>query len=944
MLFLKTFGGLSVESDGTPGSGAARQRKTLALLALLAAAGRRGTSRDKLSAYLWPESDAEHARNLLKQACYALRRDLQAPAVFLGAVQLRLNPDVITSDLQSFEDALDRGDPARAVAAHTGPFLDGFYLAGAGEFERWVEETRAALKRRVGEALESLATQAAAAEDARTAVKWWRQLAALDPLSAHPALGLLRALVAAGERTSALAYGRAHEHMVRQELGAAPDPAVSELLIRLRGEVGEATAVGTESGGVSGSTAFDIPGLATVRTLPRATRVRRRLAVGGGVLALLVSVVVASSRRPTSLEPDLLVVAPFDVRGPELELWREGLVDLLSRSLDGALQLRTVSPSLAVRRWEGRADRQSAQRLGRRTGAGLVLFGELTDFGPDSVRLRAGILDARKDRTLAEFERMERADRVDRLADSLSLDVMRALTPTTAPAYPRLLSTGTKSLPALRAFLQGERYLRQYSLDSAIASYERAIALDTTFAVALRHLGVALAWNLQPGADHYLARAEAHNYGLTPRDSLMVEYSWAPDPDFYRVVRRREAILGEMIERYPEDPELWQEVGDVQFHLGFFWPDSTWNRARRSFNGAIARDSDFALAYIHPVEIALNDNDPEGALQYVRGYLAVPSVNREGAGMYLLSLVLDPERTRRRDFERELEAASLTTLRRLAVAIRSWPDAEETQIQVARRLLATTRASFSSQPADLTTYSLRLYQSLLASVLIFRGHVREARGLVGDRLAMAPFMELALMGAILADTVESALARGVPAPDAGDHVVFPWIMEAACFRTLDAALWWASSRDTARLRRLVQREDSAARALNPAEVAPYARPAPKFARAALALARGDTGAALRGFVPDSTCPGAQQPRATQFRLLVATGRDAEAAWAWDRLYVHRVPLMLERARVAERLGDRPGAIKYYRFVVQAWRNADAELQPVVSEARAGLQRMGGESP
>ena len=39
MLHLKTFGGLSVDIDGTPGTGAAQQRKTLGLLALLAAAG-----------------------------------------------------------------------------------------------------------------------------------------------------------------------------------------------------------------------------------------------------------------------------------------------------------------------------------------------------------------------------------------------------------------------------------------------------------------------------------------------------------------------------------------------------------------------------------------------------------------------------------------------------------------------------------------------------------------------------------------------------------------------------------------------------------------------------------------------------------------------------------------------------------------------------------------
>jgi len=79
VLQLKTFGGLSMQESATPSHGAAARRKTLALLALLAAADKNGLSRDKLVAYLWPESDAAHGRNLLKQACFALRRDLHEP-------------------------------------------------------------------------------------------------------------------------------------------------------------------------------------------------------------------------------------------------------------------------------------------------------------------------------------------------------------------------------------------------------------------------------------------------------------------------------------------------------------------------------------------------------------------------------------------------------------------------------------------------------------------------------------------------------------------------------------------------------------------------------------------------------------------------------------------------------------------------------------------------
>ncbi|HEV8382308.1 MAG TPA: BTAD domain-containing putative transcriptional regulator, partial [Gemmatimonadales bacterium] len=590
MLFLKTFGGLSVDIDGAAATGAGQRRKTLALLALLAAAGRRGVSRDKVIACLWPESDTEHARNLLKQACYALRRDLHAPELFLGAVELRLNSDVIASDIGALDDALAGRDLARAVSIYTGPFLDGFYLAGAAEFERWVETTRGALKSRVADALEGLAQHAATNGDSIAAVKLWRQLVSLDPLAARAALGLLRALIAAGERSAALEFGRVHENLVRQELGVVPDPAVSEFLGRLRSE-GEPADEKPTSSSVSPASAVE----PTPAPHP-APRRRWRLATGAGVLAVLAALIVATTRSGVPpFNANLFAVVPFGTADPELAPLREGLADLVSRMLDGALRLRSVPPTTVMRRWDGHADRVGAQELARRTGAGLVLFGDLARVGRDSVRLHATLFDAQNSRSVAEIERAEPTNRIDRLADSVTLDLMRGLTPAESWAFARLASPGTASLPALKAFLKGEDYLRRYWLDSAIVSYRHAIALDSTYAVALRHLGVAAGWNFQAVAGQPFARAGRFNRGLSPRDSLMIAYS-APPPGLsehalYRQVYAQEATLLEMIRRYPEDPELWHEIGEVQFHLGFVWADSTWNRARRSFDAAIARDS-----------------------------------------------------------------------------------------------------------------------------------------------------------------------------------------------------------------------------------------------------------------------------------------------------------------------------------------------------------------
>jgi serine/threonine-protein kinase len=174
MLQLRTFGGLSLEDEGGPLTGTATQRRKLALLALLAAAGERGVSRDKVLTYFWPESDATRARNSLAQLLYALRQALPADPVTVSSTELRLSPDVISSDVGEFDQALAQEDRERAIALYVGPFLDGFHLDGPPEFERWVDGERSLRAQQVATALEVLANNASERGDSTNAAGWWR--------------------------------------------------------------------------------------------------------------------------------------------------------------------------------------------------------------------------------------------------------------------------------------------------------------------------------------------------------------------------------------------------------------------------------------------------------------------------------------------------------------------------------------------------------------------------------------------------------------------------------------------------------------------------------------------------------------------------------------------------------------------------------------------------
>lgn len=66
-------------------------------------------------------------------------------------------------------------------------------------------------------------------------------------------------------------------------------------------------------------------------------------------------------------------------------------------------------------------------------------------------------------------------------------------------------------------------------------------------------------------------------------------------------------------------------------------------------------------------------------------------------------------------------------------------------------------------------------------------------------------------------------------------------------------------------------------------------------------------------------------------LFTVRGEDRQASEVldqclWDATSPFFVIARLERARIAEQLGDRDPAIRWYQFVLDTWRHTDSELQ------------------
>jgi TolB-like protein len=196
-----------------------------------------------------------------------------------------------------------------------------------------------------------------------------------------------------------------------------------------------------------------------------------------------------------------LAVLPFAVHGGKsLDFLAQGMVDLLSRNLDGSGDLRSVNGAtvLAAAHADGSgvADLEEGRRLARRLGAGLYVLGSVSAIG-NQVRIDASLYDgapaqpAVLSQASVSGDTTQLFELVDRLAGNLMVGQRHG-------AGSRLLQTAattTQSLPALKAYLDAEQHLRRGGFDSALAGFQTAVQLDSTFALAYYRLAVAAAWS-----------------------------------------------------------------------------------------------------------------------------------------------------------------------------------------------------------------------------------------------------------------------------------------------------------------------------------------------------------------------------------------------------------------------------------------------------------------
>lgn len=602
-LELYTLGGADLRTpEGASLRAILQQPKRLALLVYLATATPgRPVRRDLLLARFWPDLDQEHARSALRRALYFLRQACGAEVlVGAGDEEVGVDPDRLWCDALGFDQAIDGNDLTQALELYRGHFLDGFYVQGAPEAEAWFDRERSRRRYEAALAAWQLARQPAA--DPAATRRWALKAIDLAPADQDAVLAHVLELERRGDRGLALHLLRHHREVLATELEAVPSPDLAAAAARIAGQ-----------GSVDRPLAYDDDRRLTTTGLPPSREVG------------------------SAADSTLVAVCPFVVRGdPAVQYLAEGVVDLLSTKLDGTGALRAADPK-SVLRLAGPAaatgvDLETAQRIAAEVGAGLFVVGTMLE---SRGRIEAGVGLYRADgKLLSRAEaRAEGDGAVFELIDEVVRRLVADLDQSAAGRLGRLAALTTHSVPALKAYLQGEREFRLGRHLQALALFQRATHDDPSFALAYYRLASSLAASALIGPA-LLASAEAyrHRERLSDHDRLLLEaqHHWLRGRT--GEAERRYAAL---TTTFPEQVEPWFLLGDLLFHSNPYRGRPI-GQAREPFERAVALEPGHIGALVQLARLAAADGRLDDLGRLVDRALALSPAADQALGLRAL--------------------------------------------------------------------------------------------------------------------------------------------------------------------------------------------------------------------------------------------------------------------------------------------------------------------
>jgi serine/threonine protein kinase/tetratricopeptide (TPR) repeat protein len=666
----------------------------------------------------------------------------------------------------------------------------------------------------------------------------------------------------------------------------------------------------------------------------------------------------ARAALPARHSSTTVAVLPFEVRGsPDFAYLREGLVDLLSHGMDGAADLRSADPRLVLTLDQEAGQRpfdvQRAAAVAAGVGAGLFVLGHVTEAA-GRLRIQAELFDGLENsRVVAQAAAQGEAAEVFFLVDELAARLLADRLDPEREMSTRAAVTTTRSLPALKDYLEGERLFRAGDHQRAVSAFRRSVAQDTTFALAFYRMAQSASSTGQHEVYlEALAAALRHSDRLGTRDRMRIQaYELRVLQGDYRGA---DALYRRILTRYPDDIEATHHLADLHFHLNPYHGRSI-REAKAGLQKSLSYPPMLRESADHLLKIHALEDDRAGFDRILAiARTAVP----EDATIHLFAPLLRAVRWGGPDdLERALARIGQPTEVQIIMYV--------TWLAMYTKDLETTARLAGMAVGPERSPELRAWAHLtMADLALARGRRREADTHLALAARDAPLRALEVQGhhALLPYSsatdglkrrIRDALARwpqdaAAAASSPPFDVFHPGARDAVRLYVtgmLDVRLGELAEAETIarRLERFGGSTEARvfARLLAAGVRAHIEARAGRLARS-LSLLEEAPGNLPRHYHPVHLATHAPE-RFLRAEALRRSGRLEEALGWYTSLeelapadLVYLGPVYLRKAEAYERLGRREQAREYLTRFVELWRDCDDEFRPVLEDAERRL--------
>lgn len=359
---------------------------------------------------------------------------------------------------------------------------------------------------------------------------------------------------------------------------------------------------------------------------PRSARPRSRAVAAAGLALLLLiaglAYLISSGRLPGTVQvgdvvpsASTIVVLPFSPVVEDSALRRLGreLVVTLSANLDGVGGIRAADALTVLARVDRAENRllEGGLELARELGARSFLHGSLVR-ADGRVRVEMGLFDAADGESLARATATGPLDDIGVLTDSATLAILRPIWRGGEWPAPNMAAITTRSLPALRAYVEGELAFARADHRDAVRAFERAFAADSTFWLAYWRSIYARPYEASRPDSAVLARIVAHRHDLPEPDRLMVEAHAA------ETLGDRLETLRAVTRRFSDNWPAWYAYADELVHRGPYL-GTTAADARAALERLVALNPEFAEGWRHLLLVAVLQRDTAAADRALEG-------------------------------------------------------------------------------------------------------------------------------------------------------------------------------------------------------------------------------------------------------------------------------------------------------------------------------------